>query len=306
MTRDLIITAALSAAFLLSAGRLNATGVPGGMIESTFPPSASDLSPVNGSCDCDSAGCDSLAGRGCDFSGCGTASERMLSGLIKPSDRCFDDFISPMINFVYFEDPRNLTELRPIFLHHRLPANVGTGPLAAGGSVQLYALQFRIALTERASLIAVKDGYIVDNIGDGPVDGLIGDGWADVTVGLKYNLLRDVRRGRLWSAGFTYELPVGTPRAQQAVADGEGFRWWRYAYHRLPSLIPTGSSPVAASGRRSAPSNSSQQPSDALRGRSISGGHQSGPRDRTQRDRGNEVISSRTLIDRPLLRSADL
>lgn len=221
MTRDLIMTAIFSAALLFSAGRLNATGVPGGLVESTFPPSASDVSPVNGSMGCDATECDSLAGCGGGSSACGSAGDRMLSGLIKPSDRCFDDFISPMINFVYFEDPRNLTELRPIFLHHRLPTNVGTGPLPAGGSVQLYALQFRIALTERASLIAVKDGYIVDNIGDGPVDGLIGDGWADVTVGLKYNLLRDVRRGRLWSAGFTYELPVGTPRAQQAVADGE-------------------------------------------------------------------------------------
>lgn len=165
-------------------------------------------------CDaCDSFGCDSFCGKGGGVAG--------LLGRIRPSDHCFDDFISPMINFVYFEDPRTLTELRPIFVHHRLPSTVGTGPLAAGGSVQLYAPQFRIALTERLSLIAVKAGFIVDNIGEGPVDALIGDGWADVTVGLKYNLLRDAVNGTLWSVGGSYELPVGTPRAQQAIGDGE-------------------------------------------------------------------------------------
>lgn len=174
--------------------------------EKSFAPTGCDA--------CDEADCDSLLGHR------GGNSNRLL-GLIRPSDHGFDDFISPMINFVYFEDPRTLTELRPIFLHHRLPSTVGTGPLAAGGSVQLYALQFRVALTERLSLIAVKDGFIVDNIGSGPVDGLIDDGWADVTLGLKYNLLRDSDRGRLWSVGGTYEMPVGTPRAQQAIGDGE-------------------------------------------------------------------------------------
>lgn len=137
-----------------------------------------------------------------------------LLGCLKPSERCFDDFISPMINFVFFEDPRTLTELRPIFLSHNVPSALG------GGSIQLYAMQFRLALTERLSLIAVKDGYIVDKTG-GPLDTLLDDGWAAVTVGLKYNLLRDVCRGTLASVGATYELPIGSRRALQDVGDGE-------------------------------------------------------------------------------------
>ena len=55
-----------------------------------------------------------------------------LFGCLKPSDHCFDDFISPMINFVFFEDPRTLTELRPIYVKHTLPNQVGTVPLAGG------------------------------------------------------------------------------------------------------------------------------------------------------------------------------
>lgn len=137
-----------------------------------------------------------------------------LLGCLKPSERCFDDFISPMINFVFFEDPRTLTELRPIFLNHNVPTALG------GGSIQLYAMEFRIALTERLSLIAVKDGYIVDKTG-GTLDTLLDDGWASVTAGLKYNLVRDVCRGTLLSVGGTYELPIGSRRALQDVGDGE-------------------------------------------------------------------------------------
>ncbi len=147
-------------------------------------------------------------------SGCGEG-----CGLIQHSDPCFNDFISPMINFVFFEDPRNVTELRPIFVHHQVPDVIGAG-VPAGGSVQLYAMQFRVALTDRLSLIGVKDGFIVDDTG-GALNTLLGDGWSSVTAGLKYNLVRDTNNGRLVSAGFTYEIPMGSQRALQDVGDGE-------------------------------------------------------------------------------------
>ena len=124
-----------------------------------------------------------------------------------------------MINFVFFEDPRTLSEVRPIYVDHSVPDVIGNG-IPAGGDVQLFAMQFRVALTERLSLIAVKDGFIVDGT-DGALDTLIADGWADVTAGLKYNLIRNVETGTLGSVGFTYELPVGSTRALQGIGDGE-------------------------------------------------------------------------------------
>ena len=138
---------------------------------------------------------------------------------MKKSDHCFDDFISPMINFVFFEDPRTVTELRPIYVSHWVPNTIGNGT-TAGGNVHLFAAQFRIALTDRLSLIAVKDGFILDNT-EGALDTLIDDGWADVSAGLKYNFLRNRSTGTLASAGFTYEIPMGSDRALQSVADGE-------------------------------------------------------------------------------------
>lgn len=185
----------------------------------------SSVSLVRGQA-CD-AGCDSCAGicstcDACASSCCGDCwgLGSSLKGLIKPSDHCFDDFISPMSNFVFFEDPRTLTEARGVFFQHKLPDRVGSLGVP-GGDVQLYAVQLRFALTERLSAIAVKDGFIVSHMGAEPLDTLLNDGWADVTAGLKYNLLRDPSVGRLLSVGFTYEVPIGAQRAQQDVGDGE-------------------------------------------------------------------------------------
>jgi hypothetical protein len=154
---------------------------------------------------CDDA-CGLDCGDGCD---CGSACSGKLFGFLKPSDHCFDSFISPMTNPVFFEDPRTLTEARAIYLNHNVPA------ATAGGDVQLVAVQLRAALTERLSLIATKDGYVISS------NPLIEDGWADVAAGLKYNLFADPVAQRLLSTGATYEMPVGTPGTRQGNGDGE-------------------------------------------------------------------------------------
>lgn len=197
----------------------------------------------SGCCDtaCDEAGCmeDPCCDDACDAcpgcGGCGSLcsclGDMKLLGCLKPSDHCFDDFISPMINFVFFEDPRNLTEVRPIYVYHRTPNRVGTLGVP-GGDIHLWAAQIRLALTDRLSLIATKDGYIVEDIADGPLDDLLDDGWAAVSAGLKYNVCRDTCRGRLASVGFTYEMPVGSRRSLQDIGDGE-FHLFASAAQRL-------------------------------------------------------------------------
>lgn len=133
---------------------------------------------------------------GCDCGG-------LLSGLLRPSDHCFDRFISPMTNPVFFEDPRTLTEARFIFMNHIVPARAG------GGSAQLYAMQVRAALTDRLSIVAAKDGYVTST------NPLVLDGWANVSAGLKYNIYKDYEMQRIASIGAAYEMPVGSDRTQQ-------------------------------------------------------------------------------------------
>ena len=143
---------------------------------------------------------------GCD-AGCG---ESLFGrGLIKRSDHAFSDFISPMTNPVFFEDPRNVTEARGIFFQHKVPLAAG------GGDVQLYAVQLRARLSENVSLIATKDGYVKST------NPLVDDGWADLAAGLKFNLIRDVANQALLSGGFTFELPTGEADPLQGNGDGE-------------------------------------------------------------------------------------
>ena len=212
-------------AVLLTASLLNAANVSAGQCDGTCDSMLTSCSDAVCDCmgdACDAAGCDSCGGSrfGCLDRLESIAQRINRRGWIKPSDRCFDDFISPMIDFVHFEDPRNLTELRPIFVHHRFPSTLGPGAIPAGGDIQLFAAQFRIALTDRLSLIAVKDGYVIDN-SEGTLDTILDSGWVDVTAGLKYNFLRNTETGTLGSAGFTYEIPLGREATLQALGDGE-------------------------------------------------------------------------------------
>lgn len=127
-------------------------------------------------------------------------------GIIKRSEQCFDDFISPMTNPVFFEDPRQLSEARAIYANHKLPDGLGRA--------QIYALQLRARITENLSVIAVKDGFADTN------SPILQDGWMDLCAGLKYSLYRDASAGRLLSAGVTFEAPSGSRRTLQGNGDG--------------------------------------------------------------------------------------
>jgi hypothetical protein len=130
-------------------------------------------------------------------------------GLLKRSDHAFNDFISPMTNPVFFEDPRALTEARTIFLTHKVPSALG------GGSVRLFAVQLRARISENVSIIATKDGYITSDTV------LADEGWADLAGGLKFNLIRDTCKGRMLSAGATYEAATGEADVLQGNGQGE-------------------------------------------------------------------------------------
>lgn len=148
-----------------------------------------------------------LSGGGCnECDECDDCSTKLL-GFIAPTDTCYVDFISPMTNPVYFEDPRTVTELRFIFINHVIP---NRAPLV-GGDLQAIAMQIRAALTERLSIIATKDGFVFT--GSDPA--VIDDGWLNINAGLKYQLWADACSQQIISAGLTYEMPTGSPQTLQ-------------------------------------------------------------------------------------------
>lgn len=85
-----------------------------------------------------------------------------------------------------------------------------------GGDVQLYALQFEYALTDRLSLVATKDGYVDMNF-DNPAFN-DATGFANLGGGLKYAFLLDPVSQTAVSGSLTLEFPTGN----SDVLQGEG------------------------------------------------------------------------------------
>src|SRR5262249_59512482 len=75
------------------------------------------------------------------------------------SDHCFDNFVSPVTNPFLAEDPRALTEVRPIFMIQTIP---NSQPLYQGGNIEFFGMRAILAVTERLSftqnkLVGVSD-----------------------------------------------------------------------------------------------------------------------------------------------------
>lgn len=155
---------------------------------------------LTGACCCDTDCydcCDMFNGR------------RRFLGML-PSDHCFDDFVSPISNPFFFEDPRSLTEVRGVFIENSLPSQVN------GGDFQVYAAQLRGRVTDRVSVIAPRLGVFQVNQqgGDTP------NGFLSAPVGFKFNFLRDPERQLLASCGLTYFIK-GSGDAISNFGDGD-------------------------------------------------------------------------------------
>ncbi|MCP5516244.1 MAG: hypothetical protein H7A45_03185 [Verrucomicrobiales bacterium] len=123
-------------------------------------------------------------------------------------------WVAPVANPIFFESPAIGTEARPIFIWQNLNQDFVT----QGGDAQVYALQLRIALTERLAIIATKDGFVDFN----PAAVLPHDeGWADIAAGVKYAVVSDDQARFVLTPGFTFKIPIGEESAFQGNGDGE-------------------------------------------------------------------------------------
>jgi len=132
------------------------------------------------------------------------------------SDHEFDNFIEPVTNPLFFEDPRSRTRARFLFINQDIPDD----SILGGGDLQVYALQVTAALSERFSIIAQKDGFITLQPGAGPST----DGWGDIATGFKYVLIRDTENQFLVSGGLLYEWSNGS----RDVFKGNGDGMWNF------------------------------------------------------------------------------
>jgi hypothetical protein len=128
------------------------------------------------------------------------------------SDTCFNGLISPVTNPFFFEDPRALTEVRPIFMFQGVPTN---NPRFGGGDVIFFGTQARVAFTDCFSIVLNELGFVSFNP-DHAVPPITSDtGFAEIKIGPKYTFLRCESTGTVIAAGLTFEIPAGESRVFQ-------------------------------------------------------------------------------------------
>jgi len=128
--------------------------------------------------------------------------------------------ISPVANPLFFEDPNITTEVRPVFMQQYMPDtfSFAGGSVPLGGSLRVYAVQLRVALTDRLGFIASKDGYI-----EFQPNHTLGHtyGWANIAFGAKYAVVDDPDKQFIVTPGLTLEVPSGNERVFQGRGSGE-------------------------------------------------------------------------------------
>jgi hypothetical protein len=159
----------------------------------------------------------------------------------------YEDFVMPVGQFAYFEDPFITTDIRLMYVYHTIPNR----SVLRGGQVNFLAVAARVALTERLAFIATKDGYSwVDS-------GITrsGDGWNDIAGGFKYALIVKPDEQFLLTVGLRWELANGSSDAWQGgdsqefspfVSFAKGWDKWHFL-GAVSGRIPTDSDSANAS-----------------------------------------------------------
>jgi hypothetical protein len=128
------------------------------------------------------------------------------------SDHAFDYFISPVSNPLRFEDPRSLTELRPVFIYNWTPHS--NYPYQ-GGTIGYFGTQLRLAITERFSVVINDLGFIWQNPRPNITDLQPHTGFAEFHLGPKYTFIRSESTGTVVAAGLNFDIPAGSHNVAQ-------------------------------------------------------------------------------------------
>ena len=128
------------------------------------------------------------------------------------SDHCFDNFASPVTNPFLFEDPRSLTEFRPIFMVQGTPLSNIT---FHGGDIEYAGIQGRVALNERWSIVLSEIG-VVWMEPHRTFDGFNShDGVSELRIGPKYTFFRCESSGTVAAAGLNFDIASGDSKVFQ-------------------------------------------------------------------------------------------
>lgn len=126
--------------------------------------------------------------------------------------------VRPISAPYFHEDSFVTTDLRAWYVKHDFDSD--TKAVLGNGSVEVMALQVRVALTESLQLVAYKDGHTEFD------DALALDdnsGWNDIGAGLKWAFIQDWENQFHMAAGIGYEFSLGD---DEVLQDTDELRLW--------------------------------------------------------------------------------
>jgi hypothetical protein len=112
------------------------------------------------------------------------------------------------------EDPRALTEIRPIFMWQRTRES---NPIFAGGDNFFGGFQARVAITDWLSFTVNKTGWVWLEREHPAFSPHVG--FAEVHLGPKVTVIRNANTGTYLAAGLIFEVPVGSSQVLQNTGD---------------------------------------------------------------------------------------
>jgi hypothetical protein len=127
------------------------------------------------------------------------------------SDHRFDVMTSPVTNPFFFEDPRALTEIRPLFIWQRTPS---ANPVWNGGNNFEYAVRGSVAITPHISMVFSRFGFTTINPKVGAPDIQPSTGFSEVLLGPKISFGNEAS-GSVFALGLTFDIPAGSSKVLQ-------------------------------------------------------------------------------------------
>jgi hypothetical protein len=110
-----------------------------------------------------------------------------------------------------FEDPRSLTEVRPVFIYQSIPKK---NWLYGGGNIEDFTVQGRLALTDQWSIVVSKLGFIAIQP-DSKLFVPDSTSFSEIDIGPKFTFLRNDCSKTVGAVGLTFQIPAGSSSAFQ-------------------------------------------------------------------------------------------
>jgi hypothetical protein len=126
------------------------------------------------------------------------------------SDHTMDFFASPVTNPFYFQDPRALTQIKPLFIwQHTSTSN----PIWDGGNNFVAGFTGSVAFTPWLSLVINEVAWDWLDPKNGAIAGLSkANGFSQVELGPQVTFIRDCQTGTAAAFGLTFEIPIGSSK----------------------------------------------------------------------------------------------